>query len=469
MAPVFIPTAKRNTGLALVAVLVASGCADSALRALLTIRVEDEAYRPEHLLLTWEAPQGAALRDVRVPAEGDLPRTGAALATVLVDLDVASPGDRQVTLRGIRGGRVVSGATGRVPWDPGRQVEVILTLGCVLDPATAEPSAGCPSRGSEPDAGAGPLSVSDALDAGDQPVDGPAAPPVDAASDLAPDLAADAAPAGDLAVDRTSPPPPGPDAGGPDGAAPPPDAVPDAADGPPTDVAAPPAGVDLNAALVLYLKLDDGPPSKTPRDSSGNANMAMLMNLDAQQAWVPGQSGQAIALPGGATPGWISVKGSPALDQIGGDLSVSLWVRAPADPTGGPGTILTRAASAGGALYSLQLVGNRPLVRLNTSQAGPGLAPGVGTLPADRWVHLAFVYDRTHVFLYLNGRPAGAGSHQLGFAPEITPLLIGGSQGYGNTVIDPFTGQLDEIAVYARALSMAEVRALAAGFQPQAR
>jgi hypothetical protein len=73
------------------------------------------------------------------------------------------------------------------------------------------------------------------------------------------------------------------------------------------------------------------------------------------------------------------------------------------------------------------------------------------------------------VFLFLDGRTAGAGAHQLGFAPEITPLLIGGSQGYGNSVTDPFAGQFDEIAVYSRALSAAEVRALAAGFQPQPR
>jgi hypothetical protein len=227
--------------------------------------------------------------------------------------------------------------------------------------------------------------------------------------------------------------------------------------------------VDLNDALVLYLKLDDGPSNAPLRDSSGNANLAFLTNLDVQQAWVPGNSGRAIALPGGATPGWISVKGSPSLDRITGDLSVSLWVRATTDPAGGPGTLLSRAASAGGVLYSLHLISGRPVVRLNSSQGAPGLAVSVVPLPADRWIHLAFVYDRARVLIYLDGRPAGGGAHQLGLAPELTPLLIGGSQGYGNSVTDPFAGQLDEIAVYARALSVPEVRALAAGFEPQPR
>jgi hypothetical protein len=466
---VFIMTARRSTGLALV-VLIAGGCADPGPRALVTIRVQDEAYRPEHLLLTWTAPQPTALQDVRVPATGELPRTGAELATVRIDLNAARPGDRQVTVRGMRGGRPVSGAMASIPWDPDRQVEVTLTLGCL--PA-AEPGAGCPA-GDGPDGGTDPLSVADALPSDGAPDDGPAAPPMDGAPDAEPDLpavlAADVAPdvAADLAVDRASPPPPRRDASGRD--APPslPDASPDSS-GAPLDVAPPPPppGVDLTSDLVLYLKLDDGAPSGTPRDSSGNANLAILANLDLRQAWVPGHSGQAIALPGGATPGWISVEGSASLDQIAGDLSISLWVRATPDPAGS-GTILTRGASAGGALYSVQLSGGRPVVRLNTSQAAPGLAASAAALPADRWVHLAFVYDREHVFLYLDGRPAGAGAHQLGFAPELTPLLIGGSQGNG-TVVDPFAGQLDEIAVYARALKVPEVRALAAGFQPQPR
>lgn len=459
----FTTTARRNTQLALVAVLVTAACAEAVPRALVTIRVEEESYRPEYLVMTWEAPQGPPPQDVRVPAHGELPRTGAELATVWIELDEARPGDRQVRVRGIRGGHPISGAMARVPWQPGRPVEVTLTLG----PLSAVDTLGGADGGSD---------------------DGPATPtsPPDGAPGAAPDLPAidllpaDAGAGGPTdagaAADREVPPPP--DAGGaPDAAAPVPDAAPDPDAGPPdatpdgpADLAPPlPPGVDLNEGLVLYLKLDDVPANGALRDSSGNANQAVLTNLDVQQARVPGHPGHAIALPGGAMPGWISVKGSPSLDRIAGELSVSVWVRPSTDPAGGSGTILSRAASAGGALYSLHLVGLRPLVRLNSSQASPGVAPGVATVAADRWVHVAFVYDQEHLFIYLDGRPAGAGAHRLGFPPEITPLLIGGTQGYGNTVVDPFAGQLDEIAIYARALSVPEVKALAAGFHPQPR
>ena len=56
----------------------------------------------------------------------------------------------------------------------------------------------------------------------------------------------------------------------------------------------------------------------------------------------------------------------------------------------------------------------------------------------------------------------------LGFAPEVTPLIIGRSQGASaSSIIDPFAGTVDEVAVYDRPLNVAEVRALAAGYQPR--
>jgi hypothetical protein len=93
------------------------------------------------------------------------------------------------------------------------------------------------------------------------------------------------------------------------------------------------------------------------------------------------------------------------------------------------------------------------------------MAVGTTKLPRDRWVHLALVYDGMRARLHLDGRVIAEAAHEIGFAPEVSPLTIGGRPGGGVPAIDTFAGRLDEIAVYDRALSAAEVQALADGFQ----
>jgi hypothetical protein len=181
---------------------------------------------------------------------------------------------------------------------------------------------------------------------------------------------------------------------------------------------------------------------------------------------VPGHAGRGVELPGGDAPGWISVDASPSLNLISGALTISVWVRTSPEPGAGRSTIVARAASAGGVLYSLHLLGDHPALWLNSSQGGSGLAIGNTRLARDQWVHLALVYDGMRARLYADARLVAETTHDLGFAPEISPLTIGGRPGGGIPAIDTFAGRLDEIAVYDRALSPAEVKALADGFLP---
>jgi hypothetical protein len=457
-----ITSRARSWGwLALVVLALPLGCREPGPRALLTIRVDQAIYRPDHALLTWRSPSGQERRDVRVPRSGELPRIGAELATVYVDLDPSQPGEREVVVRGMRGDRQVSAGSARLSWQPGQQVEATITLGCFQGPAT--PGEGvCPPAVPAPDAGADAPPSSDglALD-GESPADAGAdagAPDATPRADAGPVLE-DAGPVLDLPVEVRPPPP---------DAADPPDVAIVAIDGPdPVDaMTPPPVDVDLTTGLVLYFKLDDDVSSGTAADSSGNANLGLLSNLEPGQARVPGHSGQGIELPGGEAPGWISVQSSPSLNLVSHELTISVWLRASPAPGGGRSTIVARAASAGGVLYSLHLLGDRPALWLNSSQGARGMAISATRLRRDQWVHLALVYDGMRARLHADGRVVAEAAHELGFAPEITPLTIGGRPGGAVPAIDTFAGRLDEIAVYDRALTPAEVQALADGLQP---
>jgi hypothetical protein len=73
--------------------------------------------------------------------------------------------------------------------------------------------------------------------------------------------------------------------------------------------------------------------------------------------------------------------------------------------------------------------------------------------PLNAWTHLAMTYDGAMLRLYVNGtqvatRAAG------GLIQSVTaPLWIGGNSPYG----EYFTGLIDEVHVYNRALAAAEI------------
>jgi hypothetical protein len=75
-------------------------------------------------------------------------------------------------------------------------------------------------------------------------------------------------------------------------------------------------------------------------------------------------------------------------------------------------------------------------------------------LPVDRWTHLALTYDGTQERLYVNGaevsRRRGGGRLQT----PARPLWIGGNRPWGSY----FDGAIDDVRVYGRVLSDAEIR-----------
>jgi hypothetical protein len=99
----------------------------------------------------------------------------------------------------------------------------------------------------------------------------------------------------------------------------------------------------------------------------------------------------------------------------------------------------------------------RPLVpagggtfNANTEEVGGLRAERVG-----RWSHLGVTYDGTAVRLYVNGVEAASESASGPIRRTTDPLWIGGNRPYG----EYFKGVVDEVRVYDRALSPAEVRA----------
>ena len=79
---------------------------------------------------------------------------------------------------------------------------------------------------------------------------------------------------------------------------------------------------------------------------------------------------------------------------------------------------------------------------------------GLAQLLLGAWTHLAVTYDGASLKLYVNGSQVGSKA-QSGPIPTSTgPLRIGGNTIWG----EYFAGLIDEVRVYNRALSAAEIQ-----------
>jgi hypothetical protein len=72
-----------------------------------------------------------------------------------------------------------------------------------------------------------------------------------------------------------------------------------------------------------------------------------------------------------------------------------------------------------------------------------------------KWQHVVAVKDASHMRLYINGRLAGEGEDATPLAAGMRPLI---GRLYPARQVRPFIGQLDELAIYGRALSEKEVQ-----------
>jgi hypothetical protein len=105
----------------------------------------------------------------------------------------------------------------------------------------------------------------------------------------------------------------------------------------------------------------------------------------------------------------------------------------------------------------------RPTLFLITP-AGFVVVKASAPAPRGVWTHLAGVYDGAVARLYVNGVEAASQSLTGTFSADTTPVILGGNGNDASGVpTELFPGRLDEIMLYSRALTAAEISQLAAG------
>jgi hypothetical protein len=182
-------------------------------------------------------------------------------------------------------------------------------------------------------------------------------------------------------------------------------------------------------------------------DLSGNGNNGTTRATTWTTA---GKYGGAATFDG--TTSWVTVNDANALDLTSG-MTLEAWVYPTALGTGWRTVIFKE--KTGGLIYSLYANEStqRALTQLNIG--GELNAWSTTQLPLNTWSHIAGTWDGTTLKMWVNGVLAGTRAVTGTLTNSTGVLRIGGNSIWSEW----FAGRIDEVRVYNRALSQAQLQA----------
>jgi hypothetical protein len=165
-----------------------------------------------------------------------------------------------------------------------------------------------------------------------------------------------------------------------------------------------------------------------------------------------------LATPFDGTKAWIDLNNPDGLN-FSGRITVEAWIR-PSITPGVTATIISHQATSGGDELSLGITSEGAYAFGRTSGLvfSGALAPiPQADLAGGNWVHLVGTYTGTAWKLYRNGTLLASSTSPSGAIPIPNGNWAIGSMGLGWENL--FTGAIDEVAVYGKALSADQVLA----------
>ncbi|MBL7738170.1 MAG: hypothetical protein JNK14_03055 [Chitinophagaceae bacterium] len=192
----------------------------------------------------------------------------------------------------------------------------------------------------------------------------------------------------------------------------------------------------------------------TANDNSGNNNTGTLTNGAAWAA--SGRFGSAILFDG--TNDYININDANSLDLTNG-MTLEAWVN-PSNLTGFK-TVICKDRSTGNFTYTMAANNNasnannqRPSSRMRIG-SGNIVVTGTSKLTLNTWIHVASTYDGGTFRLYINGVQVSSAAVTGNITVTANPLRIGGTTALAGQY---FAGLIDEVRIYNRALSQAEIQ-----------
>jgi hypothetical protein len=217
-----------------------------------------------------------------------------------------------------------------------------------------------------------------------------------------------------------------------------------------------PAGTD---GLLAFIPFDEG-KGNYGRDVSSNKNDAILVGTDNGKIWAEGKFGSAAVI--GEI--FVMIKTSPSLEALvtNNAVSTSAWIYPTAFDT-----VMMKPQFIIGRQQGKEADDQFGLALWNVGK--PGFTVGSKSVIADdavplnTWTHVAATYDGDTAILYVNGKVSKVLSIASPISAVTSRILVGAdANGEAGDAGERLTGRIDEVSLYSRTLTAAEIGKLAA-------
>jgi hypothetical protein len=200
------------------------------------------------------------------------------------------------------------------------------------------------------------------------------------------------------------------------------------------------------SGLVAAYGFEESSPTAVT-DASGTGNAGTISGATRTAS---GRFGGALSFDG--VNDLVTIPDANSLD-LTSELTMEAWVYPTA--SGSQWRTVLMKQRTGGLSYALYSNddGNRPQAFSRTGSGELGTR-GTATLPLNTWSHLAATYSGSTMRLYVNGVQVATRSVGAGLTTGTLPLTLGGNSVWGEW----FAGRIDEVRIYNRALTAAEVQ-----------
>ncbi|MEK6793739.1 MAG: LamG-like jellyroll fold domain-containing protein [Spirochaetota bacterium] len=193
---------------------------------------------------------------------------------------------------------------------------------------------------------------------------------------------------------------------------------------------------------VLSLRFDEG-SGTIIADTSGNG----LNGKASGASWTRGISGTALQCNGKSV---VTIPNAQALSTP--HITVMFWIRIARSESDKQ---IFAKKSSGKEGYRITCTANTLTWQIPSAEKPWGYALKSSALSMNEWHHAACTYDGASMNIYIDGAPAGTLPRTGDILPSRADLSIGAFDASGTS---GFSGTIDEVGIYARALSADEVR-----------
>ncbi|MCX6819577.1 MAG: DUF2341 domain-containing protein, partial [Candidatus Aenigmarchaeota archaeon] len=189
------------------------------------------------------------------------------------------------------------------------------------------------------------------------------------------------------------------------------------------------------------------------KDSSGSGNDGTLTNFNwnSQSNWTVGYNDTGTGINFDGTNDYVNMPNSASLN-ITGNITIETWGYIKSDRLN---PFVSKRNGASPVNYEFNTGSNRSLGFHFYNGAWRGVDTQKNVFNLSAWVHFAVTYDMSNIKIYVNGLLVNSTPQTNALLSDGNPIRIGRT--YDGSSNYYFNGSMDEVRIYNRSLSQAEI------------